>query len=137
MRVDLEQRFEVGGLREATIRGILYVRAPERSFDERAFAMLQAIRAMLPTNGQVSMVELKACLKEQYLLVRLDEERAVRAIPKLLPDDEHAKHFGLDALHRMVEARGALTEEGKRRLSRVESLFALPSGTQLSQVAHA
>ena len=133
MRADLERRFEVGGLREAAIRGILYVRMPERSFDERAFAMLQAIRAMQPMNDRVSMTELKACLKEQYLLVRLDEERAVRAIPKLLPDDEHARRFGLDALHRMVEARGALTEEGKRRLSRVESLFS----AQPSETAHA
>jgi pimeloyl-ACP methyl ester carboxylesterase len=133
MRADLERRFEVGGLREAAIRGILYVRMPERSFDERAFAMLQAIRAMLPTNDRVSVAELKACLKEQYLLVRLDEERAVRAIPKLLPDDAHDRQFALDALHRMVEARGALNEEGKRRLSRVESLF----GTQPSETAHA
>jgi pimeloyl-ACP methyl ester carboxylesterase len=133
MRADLERRFEVGGLREAAIRGILYVRMPERSFDERAFAMLQAIRAMLPTNDRVSVAELKACLKEQYLLVRLDEERAVRAIPKLLPDDAHDRQFALDALHRMVEARGALNEEGKRRLSRVESLFA----AQPSERAHA
>jgi pimeloyl-ACP methyl ester carboxylesterase len=136
MRAELERRFEVGGLRQATIRGVLYVRMPERSFDERAFGMLQAIRAMQPMNDRVSMAELKACLKEQYLLVRLDEERAVRAIPKLLPDDEHARRLALDTLRRMVEARGALTEEGKRRLSRVESLFALSPSAQPSEAGH-
>ena len=66
----------------------------ERSVDERGFAVLQAIRAMQPANDRMSMAELKACLKEQYLLVRLDEERAVRAIPRLLPDSEHARRAG-------------------------------------------
>ena len=90
MRVELERRFEVGGLPQAVLRALIYVRMPERSVDERGFAALQAIRAMQPVNDRMSMAELKACLKEQYLLVRLDEERAVRAIPQLLPDSEHA-----------------------------------------------
>jgi pimeloyl-ACP methyl ester carboxylesterase len=133
MRVELERRFEVGGLPQAALRALIYICMPQRSVDERGFAMLQAIRAMQPTNTRVSMAELKACLKEQYLLVRLDEERAVRAIPKLLPDDEHARQSALEALHRVVEARGSLSDEGKRRLSRVESLF----GAQPSETAHA
>ena len=82
MRVELERRFEVGGLPQAVLRALIYVRMPQHSVDERGFAALQAIRAMQPVNDRMSMAELKACLKEQYLLVRLDEERAVRAIPQ-------------------------------------------------------
>ena len=59
----------------------------------------------------------RRCLKEQYLLVRLDEERAVRAIPRLLPDSEHARRAALDALLQVLAARGALPEEGQRRLA--------------------
>jgi hypothetical protein len=72
----------------------------------------------------MSLRELKACLKEQYLLLRLDEERAVKAIARMLPDDEQARAAALAALHRMIEAHGAPSEEGKRRLKRVEELFA-------------
>jgi len=137
MRVELERRFEVGGLPQAVLRALIYVRMPERSVDERGFTALQAIRAMQPVNDRMSMAELKACLKEQYLLVRFDEERAMRAIPRLLPDSEHARRAALDALLQVLSARGALTEEGLRRLARVETLFGVDAGSQPLKVAHA
>ena len=127
MRADLEHRFEVGGLVQAAVRALVYVRLPDRSVDERGFAMLQAIRAMRPVNDRMSLAELKACFREQFLLLRLDEERAVRAIPRLLPDSEDARRAGLDALQHMLGARGALSEEGLRRLNRVEGLFGVAS----------
>jgi hypothetical protein len=137
MRVELERRFEVGGLPQAVLRALIYVRLPERSVDERGFAALQAIRAMQPANDRMSTAELKACLKEQYLLVRLDEERAVRAIPRLLPESEHARRAALDALLQVLGARGALPEEGLRRLSRVEALFGVTAGEQPLKAANA
>ena len=136
MRMELERRFEVGGLPHAVLRALIYVRMPQRSVDERGFAALQAIRAMQPANDRMSMAELKACLKEQYLLVRLDEERAVRAIPRLLPDSEHARRTALDALLQVLGARGALTEEGVRRRGRIEALFGIEAGPQPLKVAH-
>jgi Protein of unknown function (DUF3141) len=137
MRVELERRFEVGGLPQAVLRALIYVRMPERSVDERGFAALQSIRAMQPVNDRMSMAELKACLKEQYLLVRLDEERAVRAIPRLLPDSEHARRAALDALLQVLGARGALPEEGLRRLGRIEALFGLEGEAPALRAANA
>ena len=52
MRVELERRFEVGGLPQAALRALIYICMPQRSVDERGFAMLQAIRAMQPTNAR-------------------------------------------------------------------------------------
>jgi hypothetical protein len=83
------------------------------------------------------MAEFKVILKEQYLLLRLDEERAVRAIPRLLPDDADARRAGLDALRRMVTSRGALSEEGASRLKQVERLFGAPAGTRPLKVVNA
>ena len=137
MRVELERRFEVGGLPQAVLRALIYVRMPERNVDERGFAALQAIRAMQPVNDRMSMAELKACLKEQYLLVRLDEERAVRAIPRLLPDSEHARRTALDALLQVLGARGALPEEGLRRLGVIEALFGLAGEAPALRAANA
>jgi hypothetical protein len=123
MRADLEKRFEVGGLPEAAIRSLIYVRLPQQSVDERGYAVLMAVRAMQPVNRQMTLAELKVALREQYLLLRLDEERAVSAIPRLLPDSEKARQVGLEAVRHVVTAAGALSEEGARRLSRIEKLF--------------
>ncbi|MFO1082142.1 MAG: DUF3141 domain-containing protein [Reyranellaceae bacterium] len=127
LRAELESRFEVGGLPQAVLRALIYVRMPEGSVDERGYAMLQAIRAMQPVNDRVSLGDLKATLKEQYLLLRLDEERAVRAIPRLLPDSAPARAAGLEALCSMLQVRGALAEESARRLDRIEALFGATS----------
>ena len=134
MRAELEGKFEVGGLPQAVLRALIYVRMPQRSVDERGFAMLHALRDMQPVNDRATLAELKTCLKEQFLLVRLDEERAVRAIPRLLPESATARHAGLEALRAMVGARGVLPEEGTRRLVRVEALFA--ADAQPLKVAH-
>ena len=123
LRSELETRFEIGGLIEATLRSLIYVRLPEGSVDERGFRMLQAIRAGQPVGKRRTMSQLKALLKEQYLLVCLDEERAVGAIPKMLPKDIDERQTALDALHQVLGATGELSDEGERRLDRVKALF--------------
>ncbi|HZX42450.1 MAG TPA: DUF3141 domain-containing protein, partial [Myxococcaceae bacterium] len=47
-RSELEHRFETGGLEEATIRSLVYVRLAEGSIDERAYNMFNAIRTSRP-----------------------------------------------------------------------------------------
>jgi hypothetical protein len=69
------------------------------------------------------MPELKKMLAEQSTLVRLDEERAVAAIPQLLPRDAQRRQACLDALHDVIETR-TLSEPTKRRLERIDGLFA-------------
>ena len=125
-QADLEKRFEVGGLAEAVIRAIMHVRLPERSVDERGFAVLQAIRRLQPANRRRSLGEIKAMFRDQYMLLRLDEERAVRAIPRLLPDDEERRAAGWKAVTDVLAASGALPAEGQRRLERLRELFAAP-----------
>ena len=59
-------------------------------------------------------------LNEQLQLVLTDEERAIAALPKLLPADEAA---GLEVLRKLARAAGAPNAEGEHRLARVEKLF--------------
>ena len=87
--------------------------------DERGFAVLQAIRRLQPANRRRSLGEIKAMFREQYMLLRLDEERAVRAIPRLLPDDEERRAAGWKAVTDVLAASGALPDEGRRRLERL------------------
>ena len=122
-RSQLESRFEVGGPVEAAIRALVYVRLPEGTFDERGFTMLKAIRAAQPAGPQLTLRQLKEVFKQQFLLVTLDADRAVRALPKLVPEGGERRGAVLEVVHRMIAARGALPDEGRRRLSRVEALL--------------
>ena len=137
-KADLETRFDVGGLPEALVRALIHIRLPQRSVDERGFAMLQAIRRLQPANRRLSMDEVKTLFRDQYLLVRLDEERAVRAISRLLPESEQMRRAGFDAVVEVLGARGALPEEGQKRLRRIEKLFGLTSHeTATVETSHA
>jgi len=124
-RKELEERFETGGAVEAALRSLAYIRAGEGSVDERGFAMLKQLHDAQPPGRPRTMKELKAVLRDQYLLLRLDEERAVAAIPKLLPRDGEERARTLRAVQRVASATGDSSEEGKRRLVRIEKLFAV------------
>jgi hypothetical protein len=124
LRSELDQQFEVGGPTEAALRALIYIRLPEGSIDERGFSVLKLIRASRPADKQASLGQFKEMVRKQYLLVFLDEERAITALPKLLGRNAASRRTALDALHRVLAARDGISEEGKRRLKRIESLFA-------------
>ncbi len=120
---ELEKRFEVGGLPEAIVRAVIHVRLPEGNVDERGFAAFDALRRAQAANRRLTFGEIKALFRDQYLLLRLDEERAVNAIPRLLPDNGPQRQTAWAAVRDVVAARGELPEEGRRRLERLRQLF--------------
>ena len=123
LRAQLEQRFDIGHIEEALARALIYIRLPEGSVDERGFAAIRLIRASRPATNRLSLTQFKELIKEQYLLICMDEERAISAIPKLLGADRDMRKAALDVLHRVLVARGELHGEGRKRLARIESLF--------------
>ena len=123
LRKDLEHRFEEGGLEEAVLRALIYVRLPERAMDERGFRMMKLIRESRQANERMSLSQFKDMFKRQFQLVLVDEERAITALPKLVKPAEPETAAALEVLHRVLAAPGPLSLEGKRRLQRVEGLF--------------
>lgn len=122
-RAELETRFEAGGLPELLLRALIYIRLPERSADERGFVAIESIRQAQPPGKRLSHVRLKELFTEQFLLLKLDQERAVRAIPALLPPEAAQRKGALAVLRRIAAASGRMTPEGKERLARVEAMF--------------
>lgn len=119
----LEQHVGRGGILEATTRALLYVRMPEGTADERGFAALTAIAAELPSEMRVGFERFKEVVKEQFLVLFQDEERAATAIPRLLPDNREQRENALGALRRVLAARGDLSSESDRRFRRIEAMF--------------
>jgi hypothetical protein len=138
LRAELEHHFEVGGPEEAALRALVYIRLADGSIDERGFAALKQIRASRPAAKRMSLARFKEILREQHRLVRLDEKRALAALPKLLGDDDATRQATLEVLLRVLAARGDLSDEAKRRLTHVETLFGPRSAKAVrTEAAHA
>ena len=138
LRAELERRFEIGGPEEAALRALIYIRLPEGSIDERGYSALKLIRSSRPVSSRKTLAQMKEIVRNQYLLVRLDEERAIGALPGLLGADGAQRKVVLDAVHQVLAARGALSDEAKLRLARVEALLETKRGKAgQSEPAHA
>ena len=136
MAAQLEQRIDQGGLIEATVRALIYVRRPEGTVDERGFAALKEVGATLPAAKRIGFARFKEVVKEQFLMLLLDEERAIAVLPKLLPEKRQERELGMAALRRVLAARGSLSAEDSRRLARIESLFNVPAATISAEPQH-
>ena len=123
LRSTLEQRFDEGGLEEAVLRALIYVRLPTGAFDERGFRMLKTIRELCNSNDRLSLPQFKEMLNTQYQLVLMDEERAIDALPKLFARDEAGQAAASTAFLELVGAAGALDAAGQQRLERVKGLL--------------
>jgi hypothetical protein len=102
------------------------VRLPEGKADERGFAALKQISSELPPAKRVGFGRFKDIVKEQFLILFLDQERAIAAIPKLLPDDRRECEAALGLVRRVLVAPGVLPAEASGRLERIQTLFAGP-----------
>ena len=55
----------------------------------------------------------------------LDQDAALAAIPKMLPEDTEVRRLALDAIKRVLTAFGPLDGEDQARLARITRLFDL------------
>ena len=123
MRLRLDQKFEQGGVEEAVLRALIYVRRPEAGFDERGYRMMKTLREKRKSNERLSLPQFREMLNEQLQLVLLDEERAIAALPNLLQTDAAEASAALDVLRQLLEAAGPLSADSERRFARVDKLF--------------
>jgi hypothetical protein len=134
-RAELERRIEQASPIEAALRALIYVRHPQQSFDERSFKMLKEINSELPETERISLARFKKMMKEQSLILVQEQQRAVAAIPMLLPAGRGERSSLLEIIRQVANSDGALPQESKRRLAHVETLFGEPKLKSLPLVA--
>ena len=83
----LEECIDKGGLLEAVLRALIYMRLPEGKVDERGLAAMKQIGAELPPAERIGLERFKEIVKDQYLILLQDGERAITALPKLMKGD--------------------------------------------------
>jgi hypothetical protein len=131
---ELRSGIAEGGPREAAIRALLYVRMPEGIVDERAFNLLRRIRD--ETGGGLTVPAFKKLVRDQFLMLLLDERRALDAIPSMLAKDPKVASRMEDHLHQVIDAVGLRSKVGQARLAEVEKLFAIEEADVSNRFEH-
>ncbi|MBO0716212.1 MAG: DUF3141 domain-containing protein [Rhizobiales bacterium] len=134
---ELESHIISGGPREAVLRGLLFAGMSRAAIDERGFAMVRRVRQ---ANRDVPLSTFKAIIREQFFMLLIDPERALAAIPSMLPEDPEIRQKAFDLIVQVLSARGEFSAEDRQRLERVAELFGvdarldamanLPAGAQ-------
>src|SRR6186713_165973 len=124
---ELKSRIGEGGLREAAIRGLLYVGSARGMVDERSLEALRNVRRS-DSGARLTLAEFKMLVREQFFMLLLDQEAALAAIPKLLPDDAKARQAAFAAIREVLSASAAISGEVAKRLKRVAELSGVDAG---------
>ena len=124
---ELKSRIGEGGLREAAIRGLLYVGSARGMVDERSLEALRNVRRS-DSGARLTLAEFKMLVREQFFMLLLDQEAALAAIPKLLPDNAKARQAAFAAIREVLSASAAISGEVAKRLKRVAGLFGVDAG---------
>jgi len=121
---DLTSRIKVGGLQEATIRGLLYAGSARGRVDERGANALRSIR-LTEDKPRLTLAQFKDLAREQFYMLLLDREATIKAIPGLLPQDIRQREKAFSAIRDVLEASGPIAGDTASRLRRIQQLFRL------------
>jgi Protein of unknown function (DUF3141) len=119
---ELRARIPVGGLREAVVRALIYAGLGRASVDERGFETVRRIRR---ANGDLPLSDFKALVREQFLILLVDTDAALAAIPPMLPADADLRRKGFEVIQEVMSARGKLSPEDEARMLRIARAFGI------------
>lgn len=119
----MRERIADGGLRAAALRALLWVSGAERGADERTFASLKRSRASVPAEQRLTLAQFKQQIREQQMILRLDETAAIQAIPAMLGDDMEARRRDFEGIKAAIEADGEVSDLAAIRLRTIERMF--------------
>ena len=113
---------ETGGFDEALTRAVLYVGAADRALDQRCALALNVARQHLM---RLSLAEFKVMVRNQFFVLQLEPERAIEALPSLVPEMETRKEL-LKQVRAIASAGDPLTVAERDRLARLSQALGVP-----------
>ncbi|HCW16415.1 MAG TPA: 3-hydroxyalkanoate synthetase, partial [Achromobacter sp.] len=119
---ELRSMVQEGGLRVAAIRMLLYVSGAEGGLDERSFALIRKMRA--ESDNALTLQEFKDLTRDQALILTLDSDAALLAMPHLLENSPApAIRDALETMKRVLEAAEPLSPAARESLDEMERIF--------------
>jgi len=123
-RQEIESQFESGSVLDAWARMLLYVRREENVVDERPYNLMRRMIDEMDPEHRPALAAVKAAIKRQAFVLALDEERAIAALPALVPE-MHLRRKGVEAARKVAGARGKLSAHQEERFRRLASVLSL------------
>lgn len=124
---EIEARTDHGTPLDALVRMLLYQGHESRVFDERPFRLIQQFMRQASAENRISLEELKQAFKRQSLVLLLNENKAIEALPELLPDNGQRQRV-LELMRSIATARtGKLDASREERIRRIEKLLGAES----------
>ncbi len=120
---ELRSRIGAGALVEGLLRAALYVGMSHGSLDERTIEALRRVRSTKEASAQLSLAEFKRIAREQYLMLLVDEDASLAALPSLLPTDQTERRNALSVLEHVLAARGSMPKAAEERFERIAVMF--------------
>ncbi|HSA79358.1 MAG TPA: DUF3141 domain-containing protein, partial [Geminicoccaceae bacterium] len=120
----IKTREEQGGFAEAVLRIMLAVAQAEHMFDARGFRLAQRIKQEHPVLRLVPREQIRAAAKEEAFMLRFDQERALAALPLMLPGMEERRE-AVDIVRRIGYADGEITPQSEAVLEKIERILGL------------
>jgi pimeloyl-ACP methyl ester carboxylesterase len=122
---ELRKSIAEGDHTTAAIRALLYVGLGSGlsggAIDERGFNALRQIKA--ERGGSMTLAEFKQIVRQQSLMLLLDEQRALAALPSMLGSDSAERDRTIKGLRRMFSMVDEHDRARQERLATVERLF--------------
>ena len=120
----IKAREERGGFAEGVLRIMLAATQAEHMFDARGFRLAQRIKQEHPMLRELSRERIRAAAKEEAFMLRFDRERALAALPLMLPSAEERRE-AVDIVRRIGYADGEITPESEAMLEKIERILGL------------
>src|SRR5262249_52840224 len=108
---ELKSRIATGGVPEAGARSLLYVGMVRGSVDERGLETVGRLRRSRGGLRRLSLPAFKALVRDQYLMLLIDPETSLAAIPSMLPPEPETRQLALDLVRQVLTARGEIDGE--------------------------
>jgi pimeloyl-ACP methyl ester carboxylesterase len=125
---ELKSQIGQGGLREATIRGLLYVGMARGMVDERSLEALRRVR-MNDSGQRLTLAQFKMMVREQFFMLLLDQDGSLAAIPKLLPESADERRAGFEMIREILSASAEISGEAAKRMKQVGEQFGVDAGS--------
>ena len=103
---------------------MLAVARAERMVDARGLRLAQRIKQEHPVLSRASREQVRAAAKEEAFMLRFDEERALEALPRLLPSAAERRE-AVEIVRRIGYADGMITPESETVLAKIEHILGL------------
>ena len=103
--------------------------------DERSLEALRSVRRN-DSGPRLTLSEFKMLVREQFFMLLLDQEAALAAIPKLLPDNADQRRAAFAAIREVLSASAEISGEIAKRLKRLAELFGLEAEEGLDKASN-